>query len=189
MSSSYQIFHTRTGRRVWVRAITGAEDTPYLVDIFAHLSPQSRYMRFHEPLDDPDPEVVQAKARELAENVSSQGRGWLAFVHRGRQPKVAVGGVRWVRLQPDVAEIALTVRDDFQEQGIGRELLRLDALDARTAGIKKLIAVYQGSNQAVSQLLRHSPLAVHRVIHAGEIFIETDLTDAVWAALLLPQAA
>ncbi len=188
MSSSYRTFHTRTGRRVWVRTITGAEDAPYLVDIFAHLSPQSRYMRFHEPLDDPDPAVVLAKAREIAENAPLQGRGWLAFVHRGRQPKVAVGGVRWVRLQPDVAEIALTVRDDFQEQGIGRELLRLVALDARAAGIKKLIAVYQGANQAVSQLLSHSPVPMQRVIHAGEIFIEADLTDADWD-VLLPQPA
>ena len=145
-------------------------------------------MRFHQPLDDPDPAVVQAQAREIAENAPLQGRGWLAFVHMGRQPKVAVGGVRWVRLQPDVAEIALTVRDDFQEQGIGQELLRLTALDARAAGIKKLIAVYQGANQAVSQLLSHSPVPVQRVIHAGEIFIEADLLDADWD-VLLPQAA
>ena len=147
-------------------------------------------MRFHQSLDDPDPAVVQAEAREIAENAPLQGRGWLAFVHMGRQPKVAVGGVRWVRLQPDGlrAEIALTVRDDFQEQGIGQELLRLTALDARAAGIKKLIAVYQGANQAVNQLLSHSPVPVQRVIHAGEIFIEADLTDVDWE-VLLPEAA
>lgn len=145
-------------------------------------------MRFHEPLDDPDPAVVQATATELAANVSLLGRGWLAFVHSGRQPKVAVGGVRWVRLQPEVAEIALTVRDDFQDQGIGQLLLRLAAFDARASGIKRLIAVYQGSNQAVSQLLRHSPVPVERVIHAGEIYIEADLIHPAWD-VLLPQAA
>lgn len=145
-------------------------------------------MRFHESLDDPDSAVIQATAREIATNVSLQGRGWLAFVHKGRQPKVAVGGVRWVRLQPNVAEIALTVRDDFQEQGIGRELLRLAALDARASGIKKLMAVYQGANQAVSQLLNHSPVPVERVIHAGEIFIEADLTAPDWDVLLLQAA-
>lgn len=188
MPSAYQVFRTRTGRSLWVRTIAGAEDAPYLVDIFAHLSPQSRYMRFHESLDAPDEAVIEATAHEIAANASLQGRGWLAFVHRGRQPKVAVGGVRWVRLQPDVAEIALTVRDDFQEQGIGQELLRLAALDARASGIRKLIAVYQGANQAVSQLLHHSPVPVERVIHAGEIFIEADLTAAAWDVLLLEAA-
>ncbi len=180
MSSVYQVFRTRTGRRVWLRTLAGAKDVPYLIDLFSHLSPTSRYLRFNEPLADPDPAAVAAEARAIAENACRQGKGWLAFVRMGRKPQVAVGGVRWVRLDQEEAEIALTVRDDFQGQGIGQAMLRVAAADARAAGILRFVAIVHSANQAVSQLLRHSPVAVRRVIHAGQIYIEADLTDADW---------
>ncbi len=176
MPTTYLTFRTSRNRRIWVRPLT-CNDAPLLIDIFAHLSPESRYMRFHESLESPDPARVEATARQIAGIAPEQGHGWLAFANiRGR--KTPVGGARWVRVDNETAEIGLTVRDDFQGQGIGRELLRLAVLDADAAGITKIVAVIQGANQAITQLLRHSPVPLERSVSGGEIYVEIDLKES-----------
>lgn len=176
MKPTYLTFRTNRNRRIWVRPMT-CQDAPLLIDIFAHLSPQSRYLRFHESLDAPDPALVEERAREMATIAPDRGRGWLAFANIGGR-KTPVGGARWVRVDDETAEIALTVRDDFQGQGIGRQLLRVAVLDADAAGISKLTAVVHGSNQAAMQLLRYSPVPLQRDIHAGEMYVEIDLRQS-----------
>lgn len=179
-------FLTRRKRRIWVRPMT-AKDAPLLIEIFAHLSPQSRYMRFHEPLEAPDPEQVEEKAREIAALDPDRGHGWLAFATvRGRRTPVA--GIRWVRVDETTAEIALTVRDDFQGQGIGRELLGIAVLDAADAGMARVVAIVHGANQSVLQLLRHSPAPIHKTISAGEIYVEADLAEIAQALRAQAQA-
>lgn len=169
-------FLTDRRRRIWLRLMQPS-DAAHLVDIFAHLSPQSRYMRFHEPLEAPDPARVEEKAREMAALDPDKGRGWLAFANiRGR--RTPVGGIQWVRVDETTAEIALTVRDDFQGQGIGRELLRAAVLDAADAGVARIVAIVHGTNQAVMHLLRHSPVPIQKTISAGEIYVEVDLKDS-----------
>lgn len=169
-------FVAANGTCVWIRLLTAA-DAPYLIELFEHLSPQSRYQRFHEPLEDPDPVRVQTTADEIASTTAKTGRGWLAFADLPGEPKSPVGGVRWVRVADSVAEVGLTIRDDMQGQGIGRELLRLLVLDAHSAGIKKLVAVTLATNQAVSALARHSHVPLTRSIHAGELYLEADISD------------
>ncbi|MCS7040119.1 MAG: GNAT family N-acetyltransferase, partial [Caldilineales bacterium] len=181
MASSYHSFRTAKGRRIWVRPLR-ADDASHLVAIFEALSPESRYLRFHEPLEAPDPALVAARAREMVEVTLRHGRGWLAFARRGNR-RVPIGGVRWVRVptaapdEPPQAEIAVTVCDAFQGQGIGRELLRLAVLDAHAAGIRRLLAVVHGSNRAVMHLLAHAPVPLRQTIHAGEVYIEADIGD------------
>lgn len=176
MKTPRYTFRTSRNRRIWVRPMTH-KDAPLLIEIFAHLSPQSRYLRFHEPLAAPEPERIEKTAREIAALDPDQGRGWLAFANiRGH--KTPVGGVRWVRVDGDNAEVALTVRDDFQGQGIGRELLTLAILDASAGGVAKIVAVVHGSNQAIMQLLRYSPVPLQKSVSAGEIFVEVDLKES-----------
>jgi predicted N-acetyltransferase YhbS len=106
-----------------------ADDAPHLMAIFAALSPQSRYLRFHEPLEAPDPALVEVRAQEMVEMTLRHGHGWLAFARRGNR-RVPIGGVRWVRVpasspdEPPQAEVAVTVCDAFQGQGIGRRLIQ-----------------------------------------------------------------
>jgi acetyltransferase len=174
-------FRTAKGRRIWVRPLRG-DDAPHLVTLFQALSPQSRYLRFHESLEAPDPALVEAGAREMVEMTLRHGRGWLAFARQGNR-RVPIGGVRWVRVPPSApdeppqAEIAVTVCDAFQGQGIGGELLRLAVLDAHASGIRRLLAVVHGSNRAVMHLLAHAPVPLRHSIHAGEVYIEADIGD------------
>ncbi len=187
MKTPQLTFLTNRNRRIWVRPMT-CQDAPLLIDIFAHLSPESRYMRFHESLESPDQERIEKTALEIASLKPDQGRGWLAFanIHRRRTP---VGGVRWVRVDAESAEIALTIRDDFQGQGIGSELLRLAVLDADASGIAKIVAVIQGANHPITQLLRRSPVPLHKTVSGGEIYVEIDLKGSGIVESLREQAS
>ena len=186
MTSPNYAFQTDDG--VWVRVRPmRTDDAPHLIDIFEHLSPQSRYLRFHEPLDSPDPQLVEQTAAEIAKITAKKGHGWLAFADLPEQPNAPVAGARWVRVDGDVAEIALTVRDDMQRKGIGRELLRLAALDAYAAGIRRLIAILVATNQPVLRLLQRSPFPTKRVYRSGELYVEVDLTEEGIERLLEPK--
>ncbi len=154
------------------------DDAQNLVDIFEHLSPDSRYLRFHEALSDPSTQLVQERAEEMALIPAKKGKGWLAFADLPDQPCAPVGGVRYVMLPetPNAAEVALTVRDDLQGQGIGRELLGLVVEQARAEGIQRLVAVIQAGNRAVLKLLSASPYPVSRKLESGEVYVEVDIS-------------
>lgn len=152
------------------------DDTPYLHDLFAHLSPQSRYMRFHLALEHPDPVWMEETAQHIAA-IQPPSQGWLAFGDLPDEPQACIGGARFLVTRPGIAEASLTVRDDFQGQGIGTELLRLLVIAAQKAGVRTLVADAQGSNQSVFRMLRGLGLPYHSSTHAGETHLEIDLGE------------
>jgi len=175
MNKSQHHFTTKTGLQVRVRPLY-PDDAPFLIDLFAHLGPESRYLRFHQALATIPPHQAMGEATTLTYTTWRHGQGWLAFADLPDEPDAPVGGVRWIRTNGDVAEMALTVRDDMQGQGIGSELLRFAVEQARVQGIRTMTAVVQAGNHAIQRLLSASPWPVHRTIHAGEMFVEVDLS-------------
>lgn len=173
-SKTEPILHTATGLELRVRPISRG-DEPLLLDIFRHLSSESRYLRFHEPLDNASPEYLSKLAEQIIETTVRRGYGLLAFVDLPDQANAPVGGARYVKVADDAAEVAITVRDDLQKYGIGRALLLELVQHARREGIIRLLAVVQAQNQAVLRLLRESPYPIKRFIQGGELFIEADI--------------
>ncbi|RME81130.1 MAG: N-acetyltransferase [Caldilineae bacterium] len=179
-------FITKRGLQVRIRPLR-PDDTEYLIEIFEHMSPESRYLRFHQPLIDPDPAFVRRRAQQIAQVACESGRAFLAFADLPGEPNVAVGGAQYVRAGPGVAEVALSVRDELQGQGIGSELLRLLTKQAKEEGIEKFVAVFQANNKAIQHVLRRVPLPVKREYHGSEVWIEVDLTtDTVWKQEMQP---
>ncbi|NOZ70385.1 MAG: GNAT family N-acetyltransferase [Chloroflexi bacterium] len=167
---------TATGLELRARPIAHG-DEPLLLDIFSHLSSESRYLRFHEPLDNASPELIEQVAKEIVESSVNRGFGLLAFADLPDQANAPIGGARYVKVSDGVAEVAITIRDDMQKCGIGRALLLELVRQARKEGISKLIAVVQAQNQAVLRLLRESPYPIKRSIRGGELFIEADIRE------------
>ena len=67
MNSSYiHTFETKTGLLINLRPLQ-ADDAHHLVDLFNHMGPTSRYLRFNMALTNPDPDLVWAEARRLAQ--------------------------------------------------------------------------------------------------------------------------
>jgi acetyltransferase len=139
-------FVLRNGRTVTIRPLK-TTDAPHLITIFEHLSANSRYQRFNVVLDHPDPEYVAEQAEIIAQSVRD-GRGFLAF--DGEEP---IGGVRYVRVADDSAEIALSFRDDYQGQGLGSHMLRMLVKAARSEGYSTLVGIAQDSNSGLWTLL------------------------------------
>lgn len=173
-------FLTRSGLEVRVRQ-EQAGDAGHLVNLFQHLSPASRYYRFSKDATSADPSAVQQRAEELAQQGPPHDMAWLAFADLPEEPEAAVAAARYVRLDGEegVGELAISVRDDMQRQGIGGQLLRFLLEQAEADGMRRLVANFQATNQGVWGLLRHSPYPVTTTLDGSMVRAEVDLTQPV----------
>jgi RimJ/RimL family protein N-acetyltransferase len=138
----------RDGSEALIRPVRGT-DAPLLADGFARLSARSRWMRFLGGKK----ELSPAELRSLTE-VDHYDREALGALDQasGR----GVGIARYVRhaADPQAAEIAVTVVDDWQRLGLGTVLLTQLADRAREAGIHRFTALVSTENDAGIRLLR-----------------------------------
>jgi RimJ/RimL family protein N-acetyltransferase len=137
----------RDGSEVTIRRLT-PEDAPVLADAFERLSRESRDLRFLGA----KPTLSPRDLRYLTE-VDGHSHEALGAVdpNNGR----GVGVARFVRLGPDseVAEVAVTVVDDWQRRGLGTILLEQLTERARAQGIHRYTALVSDENEAVVALL------------------------------------
>jgi acetyltransferase len=147
------------GRLFRVRPLTSA-DAGCLVDLFEHMGPESRFLRFNLALPDPDPELVWSEAERMAQVDPQRDGAWLVFTDMPGQPGVPVAGARFIRIDDETAEASMAVRDDFQGMGIGTEMLAFLVRQARAAGIRRLVASAQRSNRALWRLVHKSGLPI-----------------------------
>ncbi len=152
-------FYTNEDRLVKVRPLK-PEDAHHLVDLFEHMGPESRYLRFNLTLIDPDPDLIWEEAKRLAQIDPDRDGAWLAFTDLPDQADAPIAVVRYARIDQETAEGALVVRDDMQNEGIGTNLLAFLTERAREAGIRRLVATIQRANRALLHMLRSAPMKV-----------------------------
>ena len=138
----------RDGSMVWIRQVQAA-DAPLLADGFARLSADSRSTRCLGAKK----ELSAAELRYLTDVDHHDHEALGALAHPGGP---GVGIVRYIRHpgDPQAAEIAVTVVDDWQGRGLGTELVRLLSGCAWRAGIRRFTAVATAGNAAAVRLLR-----------------------------------
>ena len=151
-------------------------DGPTLVALFSHLSPSSRFLRFSKVMDDPDPQRVQQEAERLAQLGPPTDMAWLAFADLPALNGAAAAAVRYVRTRQGEAELAVAVRDDMQQRGIGTALLLFACHQAKQDGIERLTATFRSENRGVWALFKRSPFPVSWEIDGPEISAVVDLT-------------
>ena len=153
---------------VRLRPITAA-DGPLLIDIFAHMGPESRYLRFNEPPRAPEPARVQAEAQAIAGMPAARGRGWLALAQPADEEEIPVGAVRYVySVDRRSAEFALSIRDDYQRRGLGTWFVEQAIIAARADGLETLFGYVQHSNEGMWRLLRRLSVEVETSIEDGD---------------------
>ncbi|MDT3441420.1 GNAT family N-acetyltransferase [Pseudofrankia sp. BMG5.37] len=131
-----------------VRELT-PRDGAALDEVFAGLSPRSRYLRFHAPLH-------QLSSRFRATLLDVDGRDRLALVAvvcTPEGPRTA-GIVRLARTGPREAEVAIEVADALHRQGIGRLLLTTIGQRAGELGLTHLTAEVLAENTPALALFR-----------------------------------
>jgi GNAT superfamily N-acetyltransferase len=117
---------------------------------FERLSARSRYRRFLAPV----PVLTDSMLRFLTSVDGFNHRAWGALVDEPGGP-VGAGVVRWVRSRhdPTVADMAVTVIDDYQGRGLGGLLLDVAVLDANACGVERFEGVVLGENIASRRML------------------------------------
>jgi acetyltransferase len=154
-------FPSQNGHLISVRPLQ-FEDTPHLVDIFENMTAESRYRRFHQTTDGVSATRVQKEAADIAQADPQRNWGLIAFADLPGQKHVPIGAVRLVRTKPNEAEVAISIRDDFQKLGIGTRLMHMLAEAAQEMGLNRLVADIQNDNAAIWHVFNSLPYHVLR---------------------------
>jgi GNAT superfamily N-acetyltransferase len=148
---------TRTladGTELTLRPIV-ASDKDEMRRAFLAASPRTRYFRFlglaREPNDAMLRYLCEVDQRDHVAIVATMASHDL-------KSEEGVGVARFVRLagEPEIAEAALTVRDDMQRRGIGKILMQALAASARAHGIRTIRAEVLADNAAMRAILEHA---------------------------------
>lgn len=135
-----------------IRPLRSGED--HLIrEVFARLSGQARFERFHSPT----PRLTEGLVRGLAEVRDGHQGSLIAFADGH-----AVGHVMWVREAERArrAEVAVAVADAFQGRGLGKALIHRAARHVATLGVSELLCHVHYDNARIRGLL--SALGGHR---------------------------
>lgn len=125
------------------------EDAQLLADGFARLSAESRRLRFLTAKEQLSPAELEYFTKVDHHDHEALGA---MDVSDGR----GVGIARYIKdpEDPTVAEIAVTVIDDWQGRGLGTELLTRLIERAREEGVTQFTALVDAGNELMQSLLR-----------------------------------
>ncbi len=157
----------RDGSRATVRQIR-PEDADLLRAGFERLSENSRYRRFLSGMS----QLSDPLVRYLTQVDHHDHEALVAVAGDGAALGVA-RYVRWPR-DPEAAEMAVTVADDWQGRGVGTALLGLLVARARAEGIRRFTALMLASNREMLQLLED--LGPVRILERSADTAEVELT-------------
>lgn len=164
------------GTRLVIRHIR-PDDKALLAEGLTHLSPQTVYRRFLSPKQ-------RFSSGELRYLTELDGHDHVALVALpADDPSCLVAVARFVRLadDPEAAEAAVLVSDDYQGRGLGK-LLALELADeAKPRGIHRFTATILGENVPAQRLMG----AIAERLDRGSIAGPAQELSAE----LLPQAA
>jgi GNAT superfamily N-acetyltransferase len=168
----------RDGSRVRLRQ-GHHTDGDLLVRGFERLSNEGRYRRFLAATPELTPEMV-SYLTEIDHHDHE------AIVALEEETGEGIGVARYVRnlTQPDTAEVAVTVIDEWQGRGVGTLLLEVLGERARAEGIRGFTAMMLATNQQMMEVLAGLG-PVHIVERdTGTVQIETPIPDTGLAPAL-----
>lgn len=166
------------GRSVLVRPVL-PQDADLQQAFVRQLSPLSRRRRFHGPLVELSPTTL----RYMTEVDYRTHLALLAAVFvDGVERQVAEA--RWVRRsdEPETADFALAVADDWQRSGLGTRLLRLLERSARDHGVQRLFGDVLHSNQPMIECMQRAGARLHPdPLDSSALGVEIHVTDSAAA--------
>jgi nucleotide-binding universal stress UspA family protein/GNAT superfamily N-acetyltransferase len=159
----------RDGARVRLRPISAA-DRLLLAESFERLSEQSRYRRFLTAKE----KLSGGELDYLVDGVDHVDHE--AIVALDPLTGQLLGIARYVRSKedPEIAEVAVTVADNWQRRGLGRALLDKLTYRARREGVRRFSALVLGENRPALGLFADLGHA-ERQQSAGEVELMIEL--------------
>ena len=146
---------------VRIRALRYCEEDP-IRELYAHLSPRSRYLRFFSAM----PVLPDSVVRQLA---CVDGRRTVALVaeaHVGGRADV-IGLASYGAIDETTVELGLVVRDEWQRQYVGTELATRVLELAESRGFHRFVASIHSHNVAIRRLLLKIGIVVSATFEGG----------------------
>jgi len=162
----------RDGTPVTIRLIR-PDDAPRLQSAFTRLSPESVYLRFL----DQRTALSDREAQRLA-NVDNRTHVALVAAHDEGGQEHIIGVARYAVIdpsEPDTAEAAVAVIDEFQGRGLGTILLQRIVAFARARGVHAFMATVHYSNAEIMRFIERSRLPFKKKLQAGAWEIRVSL--------------
>jgi acetyltransferase len=131
-----------------IRALHRCEQAP-VRELFAQLSPRTRYRRFFSPL----PALPDSVLRLLTCLDHRRGLALVAeyVTTSGRE---IVGLASFNAIDDQHAEVALVVRDDWQRQRVGTTLARRVLQAAEDRGFHRFVVLVHADNFAIRKIVK-----------------------------------
>jgi len=160
----------KNGVEVTIRPIR-PEDEPQMIDFHERLSDRTVYLRYFQPL-----KLTQRTAHERLTRICFiDYNREMALVAELNDPTsgsqiIGVGRLSQLHGKPE-AEVAVLVRDDFQHQGLGTELVRRLMLIAKEEKLQYVHSTMLGINREMRAICNRLGFALH-------VDLEEDLVNA-----------
>ena len=162
---------THNGQAVLVRHLQ-ATDAQLLEDMFYKLSPQSRWRRFFVPLENVDPEVVRNEALRLATLDPTRE---VALIALADDEAIAVARYAGIDANDASVESSIVVREDYQGQGLGLQLMDLLIQIALVQNVRHMVMLTHADNHGMIAIVRHLGLPYKGQFSGGLYEIDLQL--------------
>ena len=169
---------------IWPLLPTDAET---LRDMFRRLSPESRQHRFLQALDQLDDPMI----RRLVDSVDGVHHIALLLIvlpSGGEEEPVGVARLLQYSDDPTIAEIAVTVVDDWQGRGVGTALVSA-LMQRRPAAVTRLRTLVAADNRASLALLAGAGRVSSGLPERGVLDVTVELPAATRARSVVEKAA
>jgi len=161
----------RNGRRVEIRELR-PEDRAELAAAVGRSSAESLYRRFFVVKRNfSDREIAFFLNVDFVNHVAL-----VAVIEEEGRPAIVAGG-RYVVVRVGTAELAFTVVDQYQGQGIGAALMRHLAVLAVEAGLKELIAEVLPDNISMLKVFEKSGFRLNMTRNSGVVHVTLQLSE------------
>ncbi len=169
----HQAITLRDGRPAVIRVMR-PDDKPRLQSAFAKLDPQSIYTRFFSFRKS----IPERAFERIAEIDFVHLAGLVVTIGSGADETI-IGGASYVgRDDADgakVAEVAFTIEEDFQGQGLASRLLAALVTLARRHGLVRFEAEVLSGNAPMLAVFQRSGLPLRQRRESGVIHLDLDL--------------
>ena len=170
-----RLIHLKNGQMVELRAIH-PEDDIKIKEMHERLSRTSLYFRYlyaYKPrLED---------MQKISQQDNCSGAAFVAVLQDGLGTIIGLSNYSVNPRQPDVAEPAVIVDDNYQRQGLGGALLNRLRLHAAAQGIQAFQAFILPSNNRIRRLIAKSGLSYKSKFNweQGVLEVTLPLSDSV----------
>lgn len=163
---------TKTGLKIFLRPVK-ISDEHLLKDFFYSLSADSMYYRFISRRID----MIHERLQRFVAIDYSKEMVILAAAKRNDNEIIAGMGQYFIEENTHTAEVAFVVRDDFQKQGIGAELLNYLTFLAKKNGLLGFTAEVLIDNKPMLNLFERTGFSIEKRAEAGVYEMKISFRD------------